>query len=85
MISGPKYNFSVGQKYFFVISKKVNIFHRIEPNYYGQSGDPVIEAGGLGDGGEVKIRKCQKVSESTNLLKIQWGFVDNLFVYTLTA
>ena len=33
MISGPKYNFSVGQKYFFVISSKVSIFHQILPNY----------------------------------------------------
>ena len=31
MFSDPKYSFSVCQKYFFVISKKVNIFHRIEP------------------------------------------------------
>ena len=33
MFSDPKYSFSVCQKYFFVISKKVNIFHRIQPNY----------------------------------------------------
>ena len=33
MFSDPKYSFSVCQKYFFVISKKVNIFHRIEPSY----------------------------------------------------
>ena len=33
MFSDPKYSFSVCQKYFFVISKKVNFFHRIEPNY----------------------------------------------------
>ena len=33
MFSDPKYSFSVCQKYFFVISKKVNIFHRIEPTY----------------------------------------------------
>ena len=33
MFSDQKYSFSVGQKYFFVISKKVNIFHRIEPNH----------------------------------------------------
>ena len=66
------------------IQEKAGITHTFK-HHHGQSGDPVIEAGGLGDGGEVKIRKCQKVSESTNLLKIQWGFVDNLFVYTLTA
>ena len=33
MFSDQKYSFSVCQKYFFVISKKVNIFHRIEPTY----------------------------------------------------
>ena len=33
MFSDQKYSFSVGQKYFFVISKKVNIFHRIQPIY----------------------------------------------------
>ena len=33
MFSDQKYSFSVGQKYFFVISKKVNIFQRIEPSY----------------------------------------------------
>ena len=33
MISGPKYNFSVGQKYFFVVSSKVSIFHQILPMY----------------------------------------------------
>ena len=29
MISDPKYSFSVVQKYFFVVSSKVSIFHQI--------------------------------------------------------
>ena len=31
MFSDPKYSFSVCQKYFFSVSKKVSIFHRIQP------------------------------------------------------
>ena len=31
MFSDPKYSLSVCQKYFFVVSKKVNIFHQIQP------------------------------------------------------
>ena len=31
MFSNPKYNFSVHQKYFFVVQYKVSIFHRIQP------------------------------------------------------
>ena len=33
MFSDPKYSFSVCQKYFFSVSKKVSIFHRIQPKY----------------------------------------------------
>ena len=33
MFSDPKYSFSVCQKYFFAVSKKVSIFHHSEPNY----------------------------------------------------
>ena len=33
MINGPKYNFSVHQKLFFVVQSKVSIFHRIQPKY----------------------------------------------------
>ena len=33
MFSDPKYRFSVCQKYFFSVSKKVSIFHRIQPSY----------------------------------------------------
>ena len=31
MFSDPKYSFSVCQKYFFTVSKKVNIFHHSQP------------------------------------------------------
>ena len=34
MFSDPKYSFSVCQKYFFSVSKKVSIFHRIQPTYF---------------------------------------------------
>ena len=33
MNSDPIYSFSVGQKYFFVVSFKVSIFHQILPRY----------------------------------------------------
>ena len=33
MFSDPKYSFPVCQKYFFSVSKKVGIFHRIQPKY----------------------------------------------------
>ena len=33
MFSDPKYSFSVCQKYFFAVSKKVSIFHHSEPRY----------------------------------------------------
>merc|ERR1712218_604212 len=33
MFSDPKYSLSVCQKYFFVVSKKVNIFHQIQPKH----------------------------------------------------
>ena len=37
MFSDPKYSFSVCQKYFFSVSKKVSIFHRIQPTYTRKS------------------------------------------------
>ena len=33
MVNDPKYSFSVSLKYFFSVSKKVSIFHRIQPSY----------------------------------------------------
>ena len=33
MFSDPKYSFSVCQKYFFAVSKKVSIFHHSEPSH----------------------------------------------------
>ena len=33
MFSDPKYNFSVCQKFFYLIQFKINIFHQIQPNY----------------------------------------------------
>ena len=35
MFSDPKYSFSVCQKYFFAVSKKVDIFHHSQPKYTG--------------------------------------------------
>ena len=35
MFSDPKHSFSVCQKYFFVVSKKVNIFHHSQPIHVG--------------------------------------------------
>lgn len=34
---------------------------------------------------EWRIKPSWEVSESTNLLEIQWGFVDNLFVYVYNS
>ena len=34
LISDPKYSFSVGQKYFFLASSKVSIFHQIQPSHH---------------------------------------------------
>ena len=36
MFSDPKYSFSVCQKYFFAVSKKVSILHHSEPTYMVQ-------------------------------------------------
>merc|ERR1712155_397251 len=36
MFSDPKYSFSVCQKKFFAVSKKVNIFHHSKPSHKGQ-------------------------------------------------
>ena len=43
MISDPKYNFWVGQKWFFVVLSKVSIFHRIQPSYVSKT---IVHAAG---------------------------------------